>query len=131
MVRIRSLGYLRSLWQVDCGRLRNVTKFMYDCVSTVGRLDQIDPLSNGASAQHHASDPGARAETTVASDWPCSGLTECIDVWPLVSVKPVKQRFCLANVGNLKALRECPVHRFKDLPCVGLPVLPDPETRKA
>src|ERR1700738_572188 len=27
-----------------------------------------------------------------------------IDVWQLVSVKPVKQRFCLANVvGNLKA----------------------------
>jgi hypothetical protein len=49
----------------------------------------------------------------------------------LVSVKPVKQRFCLANVGDLKALRECPVHRFKDLPCVGIPVLPDPETRKA
>jgi len=58
-------------------------------------------------------------------------LTECIDVRPLVSVKPVKQRFCLANVGNLKALRECPVHRFKDLPCVGLPVLLDPEMRKA
>jgi hypothetical protein len=49
----------------------------------------------------------------------------------LVTVKPVKQRFCLANVGDLKALRECPVHRFKDLPCVGIPVLPDPETRKA
>src|ERR1700688_1527518 len=49
----------------------------------------------------------------------------------LVSVKPVKQRFCFANVGNLKALCECPVHRFKDLPCVGIPVLPDPETRKA
>src|ERR1700731_1744709 len=58
-------------------------------------------------------------------------LTECIDVWPLVSVKPVKQRFCLANVGNLKALRECSVRRFKDLPCLGLSVLPDPETRKA
>jgi hypothetical protein len=58
-------------------------------------------------------------------------LTEFIDVWPLVSVKPIKQRFCLANVGNLKALRECPVHRLKDLPCVGIPVLPDPETRKA
>jgi hypothetical protein len=49
----------------------------------------------------------------------------------LVSVKPVKQRFCLANVGDLKALCECPVHRFKDLLCVGIPVLPDPETRKA
>jgi hypothetical protein len=49
----------------------------------------------------------------------------------LVSVKPVKQHFCLANVGDLKALRECPVHRFKDPPCVGIPALPDPETRKA
>ena len=53
------------------------------------------------------------------------------DVSPLSSVEPVKQRFCLAKVGNLNALRKRPIHRFKDLSCVGLPILPDPEPRKA
>jgi hypothetical protein len=68
-------GLATLAWQVDQSRSRDVEryKFMCDCVSTAGRLDQIDPLSNDASAQHHAGDPGARAETTEASDWPCSG----------------------------------------------------------
>ena len=49
---------------------------------------------------------------------------------PLVSAKPIKQRFCFASVGNLKSL-ECAICRSKDLPCVGLPTLLDAEPREA
>lgn len=87
----------------------------------------VASLGTGAWAHSGAIPPLPAAQRRGQTRW----LTKCIDVRPLVSIKPVKQRFCLANVGNLKALRECPVHRCKDLPCVGLPVLPDPETRKA
>ena len=57
-------------------------------------------------------------------------LSEWIDVLPLVSAKPIKQRFCLASVGNLNSL-ECAICRSKDLACLGLPTLLDAEPREA
>src|ERR1700676_3113748 len=53
----------------DRSRLRNVKNVRprLNCRPTGS------PFSNDASAQHHASDPGARAETTEASGWPSSG----------------------------------------------------------
>ena len=63
------------------------------------------------------------------ASWPSSS-GEWIDVSPLATGQLTKQRSCLANVGNLKALRRCAAYWSEDLACVGLPVLTDPKPRE-
>jgi hypothetical protein len=115
------LSIMRAIQQREPKRLRQATGHV-----------QVDPLHRCLAARAFSSEvKPVRVKKTrqIKNLEPRFDSIETEKA--LVSVKPVKQRFCLANVGDLKALRECPVHRFKDLPCVGLPVLLDPETRKA